>query len=105
MFLIISNVQVKKIPTITPETLIKVTTLLFSFSAGVGRTGTFIALCNLLKEAEDTGKMNFLDTLWKLRQDRMHTIQTVVRTWNGIFLTVPLCTKSTVLMQLVKFYF
>ncbi|KAK3761972.1 hypothetical protein RRG08_030492 [Elysia crispata] len=48
-------------------------------SAGVGRTGTFIALCNLLREAEDTGKMNFLDTLWKLRQDRMHTIQTVAQ--------------------------
>ena len=48
-------------------------------SAGVGRTGTFIALCNLLQEAEVTGKMDFLSTLWKLRQDRMHTIQTVVR--------------------------
>ncbi|KAK3756429.1 hypothetical protein RRG08_029099 [Elysia crispata] len=48
-------------------------------SAGVGRTGTFIALCNLLQEAEDTGKMNFLDTLWKLRQDRMHTIQTAAQ--------------------------
>ncbi|KAK3739085.1 hypothetical protein RRG08_064531, partial [Elysia crispata] len=53
--------------------------ILVHCSAGVGRTGTFIALCNLLKEAEDTGKMNFLDTLWKLRQDRMHTIQTVAQ--------------------------
>ena len=48
-------------------------------SAGVGRTGTFIALCNLLQEAEATGKMDFLSALWNLRQDRMHTIQTVVR--------------------------
>ncbi|KAK3726778.1 hypothetical protein RRG08_059848 [Elysia crispata] len=46
-------------------------------SAGVGRTGTFIGLCNLLEEAEATGKMDFKSTLWKLRQDRMHTIQTV----------------------------
>ncbi|KAK3735472.1 hypothetical protein RRG08_018247 [Elysia crispata] len=45
-------------------------------SAGVGRTGTFIGLCNLLKEAEATGKMDFRSVLWKLRQDRMHTIQT-----------------------------
>ncbi|RUS89569.1 hypothetical protein EGW08_002687, partial [Elysia chlorotica] len=45
-------------------------------SAGVGRTGTFIGLCNLLREAEVTGKMDFRSTLWKLRQDRMHTIQT-----------------------------
>ncbi|KAK3780601.1 hypothetical protein RRG08_015965 [Elysia crispata] len=46
-------------------------------SAGVGRTGTFIGLCNLLHEAEATGKMDFQSVLWKLRQDRMHTIQTV----------------------------
>ncbi|KAK3759016.1 hypothetical protein RRG08_016522, partial [Elysia crispata] len=45
-------------------------------SAGVGRTGTFIGLCNLLQEAEATGKMDFRSVLWKLRQDRMHTIQT-----------------------------
>ncbi|KAK3787117.1 hypothetical protein RRG08_065088, partial [Elysia crispata] len=45
-------------------------------SAGVGRTGTFIGLWNLLKEAETTGKMDFRSVLWKLRQDRMHTIQT-----------------------------
>ncbi|GFS14768.1 receptor-type tyrosine-protein phosphatase delta-like [Elysia marginata] len=45
-------------------------------SAGVGRTGTFIGLCNLLQEAEATGKMDFRATLWKLRQDRMHSIQT-----------------------------
>ncbi|KAK3767106.1 hypothetical protein RRG08_017980 [Elysia crispata] len=46
-------------------------------SAGVGRSGTYIGLCNLLQEAKATGKMNFRSTLWKLRQARMHTIQTV----------------------------
>ncbi|GFS00198.1 receptor-type tyrosine-protein phosphatase mu [Elysia marginata] len=45
--------------------------------AGVGRTGTFIGLCNLLQEADATGHMDFRATLWKLRQDRMNTIQTV----------------------------
>ncbi|GFR89267.1 receptor-type tyrosine-protein phosphatase mu [Elysia marginata] len=34
-------------------------------------------MCNLLQEAEATGKMDFRATLWKLRQDRMHTVQTV----------------------------
>ncbi|GFN80191.1 receptor-type tyrosine-protein phosphatase kappa [Plakobranchus ocellatus] len=53
--------------------------LLVHCSAGVGRTGTFIALCNLLKEAEATGKMDFRSTLHKLRQDRMHMIQTVAQ--------------------------
>ncbi|GFO07585.1 receptor-type tyrosine-protein phosphatase kappa [Plakobranchus ocellatus] len=50
--------------------------LLVHCSAGVGRTGTFIALCHLLQEAEATGKMDFLSTLWRLRQDRMQMIQT-----------------------------
>ncbi|GFR62944.1 receptor-type tyrosine-protein phosphatase kappa [Elysia marginata] len=50
--------------------------LLVHCSAGVGRTGTFIALCNLMQEAEATGKMDFLSTLWRLRQDRMSMIQT-----------------------------
>ncbi|GFR62940.1 receptor-type tyrosine-protein phosphatase kappa [Elysia marginata] len=51
--------------------------LLVHCSAGVGRTGTFIALCHLLQEAEATRKMDFLSTLWRLRQDRMSMIQTV----------------------------
>ncbi|GFO40632.1 receptor-type tyrosine-protein phosphatase kappa [Plakobranchus ocellatus] len=51
--------------------------LLVHCSAGVGRTGTFIALCHLLQEAEATGKMDFLSTLWRLRQDRMQMIQTL----------------------------
>ncbi|GFN73655.1 receptor-type tyrosine-protein phosphatase kappa [Plakobranchus ocellatus] len=50
--------------------------LLVHCSAGVGRTGTFIALCNLLEEAEALDKMDFLSTLWALRQDRMSMIQT-----------------------------
>ncbi|GFS08650.1 receptor-type tyrosine-protein phosphatase alpha-like, partial [Elysia marginata] len=50
--------------------------ILVHCSAGVGRTGTFIGMCNLLQEAEATGKMDFRSTLWKLRQDRMHTVQT-----------------------------
>ncbi|RUS79048.1 hypothetical protein EGW08_013205, partial [Elysia chlorotica] len=50
--------------------------LLVHCSAGVGRTGTFIALCQLMQEAEETGKMDFLAALWRLRQDRMSMIQT-----------------------------
>ncbi|GFO39301.1 receptor-type tyrosine-protein phosphatase kappa [Plakobranchus ocellatus] len=53
--------------------------LLVHCSAGVGRTGTFIALCNLLQEAEVSGKMDFRSTMHTLRQDRMHMIQTVAQ--------------------------
>ncbi|GFO40161.1 receptor-type tyrosine-protein phosphatase kappa [Plakobranchus ocellatus] len=52
-------------------------TLLVHCSAGVGRSGTFIALCNALREAEATGKVDFRSILLRLRQDRMHMIQTL----------------------------
>ncbi|XP_059173384.1 receptor-type tyrosine-protein phosphatase epsilon-like [Physella acuta] len=45
-------------------------------SAGVGRTGTFIALRNVMREAEDTGRINCFQTVAKLRQDRMLMVQT-----------------------------
>ncbi|BFZ21542.1 hypothetical protein BsWGS_24580 [Bradybaena similaris] len=46
-------------------------------SAGVGRTGTFIALRNVMREAEETGRMDFFSTVQKLRQDRVNMVQTV----------------------------
>ncbi|CAG5125912.1 unnamed protein product, partial [Candidula unifasciata] len=46
-------------------------------SAGVGRTGTFIALRNVMREAEETGHMDFFNTVRKLRQDRVNMVQTV----------------------------
>ncbi|XP_059168901.1 receptor-type tyrosine-protein phosphatase alpha-like [Physella acuta] len=45
-------------------------------SAGVGRTGTFIALRNVMREAEDTGRINCFQTVAKLRQDRVLMVQT-----------------------------
>ncbi|XP_059168915.1 receptor-type tyrosine-protein phosphatase epsilon-like [Physella acuta] len=45
-------------------------------SAGVGRTGTFIALSIVMKQALDTGSMNLYETVVKLRQDRMLMVQT-----------------------------
>ena len=47
-------------------------------SAGVGRTGTFIALQNLLQEAKQTGSVDVHSTVAKLRQDRVNMVQTVV---------------------------
>ncbi|KAH9492069.1 hypothetical protein Btru_026744 [Bulinus truncatus] len=46
-------------------------------SAGVGRTGTFIALYNIMRQAEETGCVDFFKTVSKLREDRIFMVQTV----------------------------
>ncbi|XP_025111320.1 receptor-type tyrosine-protein phosphatase epsilon-like [Pomacea canaliculata] len=46
-------------------------------SAGIGRTGTYIALDNLLAEAAETGHVDFNTCVWKLRQARVNMVQTV----------------------------
>ncbi|KAH9494734.1 hypothetical protein Btru_017742 [Bulinus truncatus] len=45
-------------------------------SAGVGRTGTFIALINIMSQAETSGRVDFLNTVARLREDRMLMVQT-----------------------------
>ncbi|XP_048252744.1 uncharacterized protein LOC125380980 isoform X2 [Haliotis rufescens] len=46
-------------------------------SAGVGRTGTFIALDHLMEEAENENKVNVFMCVGKMREDRMNMVQTV----------------------------
>lgn len=56
------------------------TVLLFHFfSAGVGRTGTFIGLDCLLKQGRKTGKINVFEFVQQMREDRMTMVQTTVR--------------------------
>jgi protein tyrosine phosphatase len=45
-------------------------------TSGVGRTGMFIALHSVIKEAVETGYIDFYNTLVGLRKDRMNMIQT-----------------------------
>lgn len=45
------------------------------FSAGVGRTGTYIALDALYREGEKTGKINVPMYVRTMRKDRMNMIQ------------------------------
>ncbi|CAG5123445.1 unnamed protein product, partial [Candidula unifasciata] len=45
-------------------------------SAGVGRTGTFIALRNLMRQAEDTGYVDVFATVTMLRRSRVNMVQT-----------------------------
>jgi len=48
------------------------------FSAGVGRSGTLIALDKLLEEAADTQSIDVLKCIEGLRMQRMQMVQTVV---------------------------
>lgn len=45
------------------------------FSAGIGRTGTYIALDALYREGERTGKINVPMYIRTMRKDRMNMIQ------------------------------
>lgn len=47
----------------------------FMFSAGVGRTGTYIALDALYLEGERTGRINVPMYVRTMRKDRMNMIQ------------------------------
>ena len=48
------------------------------YSAGVGRTGTFIALDYLLSQAAAEGQVDIYGLTRSMRKDRVNMIQTVV---------------------------
>jgi len=52
---------------------------MLSCSAGVGRSGTLIAVDKLLCEANDTQKIDVLKCIEGLRLQRMYMVQTLVR--------------------------
>jgi len=49
-----------------------------NISAGIGRTGTFIALDFLVDEANSTGFVNVFSCLNTLREQRVNMVQTKV---------------------------
>lgn len=49
------------------------------FSAGIGRTGTFIALDYLIKQGQRDGSVDVVSCVSRMRHQRAHAIQTVVR--------------------------
>ena len=53
--------------------------ILVNCSAGVGRTGTFIAIDLALEQAKKEGVMDIAGIVNRLRQQRMKMVQTLVR--------------------------
>lgn len=60
--------------------LIFVCVCVFVCSAGAGRTGTFIALSNILERVKAEGLLDVFQTVKSLRMQRPHMVQTVVCT-------------------------
>ena len=54
--------------------------ILVHCSAGVGRTGTFIAMDIALEQAKKEGVVDIAGIVNRLRQQRMKMVQTLVRT-------------------------
>lgn len=52
------------------------------FSAGIGRTGTFIALDALYRHGKKEGSINIVEYVHTMREDRMNMIQNLV-SFNG----------------------
>ena len=50
----------------------------FLFSAGAGRTGTYIAIDNLTEEIGDTGRVDVINAVMKMRRNRKDMIQNTV---------------------------
>ena len=48
------------------------------YSAGVGRTGTFIAIDHILEQREEEGVIDIPGVIQNLRQQRTKIVQTVV---------------------------
>jgi protein tyrosine phosphatase len=50
----------------------------YIYSAGIGRTGTFIALDALFEHGLETGYVDIMEYAQMMRKDRMNMIQTKV---------------------------
>lgn len=65
---------------IKKNSIVKLLKYLISFcSAGVGRTGTFIAIDALVQYGLEKGTVNVTKYVSAMRRDRMHMIQTSVK--------------------------
>ena len=61
------------------------------YSAGVGRTGTYIALDALYREGRNTGAVNVMEFVKKMRNNRVSMVQTYVCFKMIHFMQISLC--------------
>lgn len=52
--------------------------LCFHLSAGIGRTGTFIALNYLVQQAKESGYVDVFECVETLKRQRLNMVQTLV---------------------------
>ena len=52
---------------------------LIDYSAGVGRTGTFITIESMMQQGKEEGQVNVFKFVSDMRQNRMQMIQTEVK--------------------------
>ncbi|XP_055884630.1 receptor-type tyrosine-protein phosphatase kappa-like [Biomphalaria glabrata] len=81
------------------------TPLVVHCSAGVGRTGTFIALLNIMQQAEQIGQVDIFSTVVKLRQDRLLMVQTAgqYEFLHTAVLAAIACSKATLHTSNIKY--
>uniref|UniRef100_A0A8W8NNF7 Receptor-type tyrosine-protein phosphatase kappa n=1 Tax=Magallana gigas TaxID=29159 RepID=A0A8W8NNF7_MAGGI len=72
--------------------------ILVHCSAGIGRTGTYIAIDALFKEGQKNSKINIAEYVKKMRENRMNMVQTYEQ-YKTIYLTLQLMFKSPVTVQ------
>ena len=60
----------------------------FGFSAGVGRTGTFITIDAMLDQAKAEGQVDVLKFVGKMRENRVRMVQTQASETRSIQLTL-----------------
>ena len=74
------------------------------FSAGVGRTGTYITLDNVLDQIEAEGLVGIEGVIAKARNQRMKMVQTKVNRYNPFFVLNILhniCVQCSIILNTV----
>lgn len=71
-------------------------------SAGVGRTGTLVALDSLMQQLEDEGQVSIFNTVYDLRHQRNFLVQSLV--WETVFSTMS-SFRNILIIWFISFFF